>query len=215
MSDWMTPAATTVTLDGERLTIEDLAAISGGARVELDPAARARMVGSDAPVVRTKWAWIAGDAPPEGYADLVRGFVLGHCAGVGDVLPPAQVRAIVAARVNVFAIGRSGVRPELADRLLALLNEDRVPVVRAQGPVGAAGSAVLAEIARVSKVGNDQHNPGQPLHWDRTKSLDHADCLVRHLMDRGTIDSDGQRHSAKAAWRALALLQTELEEAAK
>lgn len=69
----------------------------------------------------------------------------------------------------------------------------------------------LAEVARVSKAGNDQHNPGQPLHWDRTKSLDHADCIVRHLIDRGTRDSDGQLHSAKLAWRALALLQTELE----
>lgn len=69
----------------------------------------------------------------------------------------------------------------------------------------------LAEIARVSKAGNDQHNPGQPLHWDKTKSLDHADCIVRHLIERGTIDTDGMRHSAKVAWRALALLQTELE----
>lgn len=70
----------------------------------------------------------------------------------------------------------------------------------------------LAEVARVSKAGNDQHNPGQPLHWDKTKSLDHADCILRHLADRGTIDSDNMRHSAKVAWRALALLQTELEQ---
>jgi hypothetical protein len=70
----------------------------------------------------------------------------------------------------------------------------------------------IAEVARVSKAGNDQHNPGQPLHWDRTKSLDHADCIPRHLIDRGSVDSDGMRHSAKLAWRALALLQTELEQ---
>lgn len=69
----------------------------------------------------------------------------------------------------------------------------------------------LAEVARVSKAGNDQHNPGKPLHHDRDKSGDHADCIVRHLVDAGTIDSDGQRHSAKVAWRALALLQEELE----
>lgn len=71
----------------------------------------------------------------------------------------------------------------------------------------------IAEIARVSKAGNDQHNPGQPLHWAREKSTDHADCIVRHLLERGTIDTDGQRHTAKVAWRALALLQTELEQA--
>jgi hypothetical protein len=72
----------------------------------------------------------------------------------------------------------------------------------------------MAEVARVSKAGNDQHNPGQPLHWARGKSTDHADCVARHLLERGTVDEDGQRHSAKMAWRALALLQTELELAA-
>ncbi len=69
----------------------------------------------------------------------------------------------------------------------------------------------IAEIARVSKAGNDQHNPGQPLHWARGKSQDHADCITRHLIERGTVDVDYQRHSAKMAWRALALLQEELE----
>lgn len=71
--------------------------------------------------------------------------------------------------------------------------------------------AALAAVAHVSKVGNDQHNPGQPLHWDRSKSTDEADALIRHFLERGTLDSDGLRHSAKVAWRALALLQKELE----
>ena len=70
----------------------------------------------------------------------------------------------------------------------------------------------MAAVAECSKAGNDQHNPGQPLHWAKGKSTDHADCLVRHLLERGTIDSDGIRHTAKVAWRALALLQTELED---
>ena len=72
----------------------------------------------------------------------------------------------------------------------------------------------LAEVARVSKAGNDQHNPGQPLHWARDKSSDHANCIGRHLIQRGSLDSDGMRHSAKLAWRALALLQEELEKEA-
>jgi hypothetical protein len=71
--------------------------------------------------------------------------------------------------------------------------------------------AALAAVAAVSKAGNDQHNPGQPLHWSRGKSTDHADCILRHLTDAGTLDSDGHRHTAKVAWRALALLQEELE----
>lgn len=69
----------------------------------------------------------------------------------------------------------------------------------------------LAAIANVSYVGNQQHNPGQPMHWARGKSMDHADCIVRHLIERGTVDDDGLRHSAKLAWRALALLELELE----
>jgi len=69
----------------------------------------------------------------------------------------------------------------------------------------------LAAVAACSKKGNDQHNPGQPLHWDRAKSTDESDALIRHFLERGTIDTDGIRHSAKVAWRALALLQKEIE----
>lgn len=69
----------------------------------------------------------------------------------------------------------------------------------------------LLEVSKVSKIGNDQHNPGTELHWDRSKSTDEADALARHLMESGTFDTDGQRHTAKCAWRALALLQKEIE----
>jgi hypothetical protein len=71
----------------------------------------------------------------------------------------------------------------------------------------------VAYVSLVSKVGNDQHNPGEPLRWAREKSTDHADCITRHLIDRGTNDTDGLRHSGKLAWRALAALQVELEAA--
>lgn len=70
----------------------------------------------------------------------------------------------------------------------------------------------LVAVAQVSQAGNDQHNPGQPLHWAREKSTDHRDTLLRHLFDSGTVDVDGGRHSAKLAWRALALLQLEIEQ---
>lgn len=72
----------------------------------------------------------------------------------------------------------------------------------------------LAAVAELSLIGGQQHNPGKPLFWDRSKSTDHGDCLMRHFLDRGTRDADGVRHSAKVAWRALALLQVELERAA-
>jgi len=70
--------------------------------------------------------------------------------------------------------------------------------------------AVMA-VANVSKVGNDQHNPGSPLTWDRSKSIDEPDALMRHLIQSGTLDTDGLRHTAKVAWRAMALLQKEIE----
>jgi hypothetical protein len=69
----------------------------------------------------------------------------------------------------------------------------------------------LLEVAHCSKVGNDQHNPGQPLHWAKEKSTDEADALGRHLLERGTFDTDGVRHSVKVAWRALAMLQREID----
>lgn len=69
----------------------------------------------------------------------------------------------------------------------------------------------LAEVSRVSKIGNDQHNPGKPLGWARGKSTDHENKIMRHLVDVGKKDARGVRHAARLAWRALALLQEELE----
>tara|TARA_R110002126_G_scaffold237443_1_gene380955 strand:+ start:3010 stop:3468 length:459 start_codon:yes stop_codon:yes gene_type:complete len=69
----------------------------------------------------------------------------------------------------------------------------------------------IREVSQCSFVGNEQHNPGKPLHWDRSKSGDEKDALTRHLLEAGTIDTDGIRHSAKVAWRALANLQKEIE----
>jgi hypothetical protein len=71
----------------------------------------------------------------------------------------------------------------------------------------------LAAVATLSMESNEQHNPGEPMHWAREKSNDHGDCIVRHQADSGTIDNDGQRHSTKVAWRALAQLELELEAA--
>lgn len=71
----------------------------------------------------------------------------------------------------------------------------------------------LLEVAHCSWKGNEQHNPGQPLHWAKEKSFDEPDALLRHLLHAGEFDTDGIRHSAKVAWRALAMLQRELEAA--
>lgn len=65
----------------------------------------------------------------------------------------------------------------------------------------------LVGVAVVSRIGNDQHNPGQPLHWAKEKSTDHLDCIQRHLLDFEGLDTDGTLHVDKVAWRALALAQ--------
>jgi hypothetical protein len=69
----------------------------------------------------------------------------------------------------------------------------------------------IVAISRVSWQGNEQHNPGMSLRWTRGKSSDESDTMLRHFMQRGTVDTDGIRHTAKAAWRALAMLQKEIE----
>lgn len=71
----------------------------------------------------------------------------------------------------------------------------------------------LAYVAHVSKIGNDKHNPNQPLQWAREKSNDHHDAAMRHLMESGGVDEHGVRHSGYLAWRALAILELELEAA--
>lgn len=70
----------------------------------------------------------------------------------------------------------------------------------------------IREVAKTSCIGNQQHHPNKPLHWDRSKSGNELDALSRHLMEAGEIDTDGVRHSAKVCWRSLANLQKELEE---
>lgn len=88
---------------------------------------------------------------------------------------------------------------------------DRKKIPLASGVLNYFPSALM-EVAKVSYQGNLQHNgPDAPLHWAREKSTDQDDTIIRHFLERGKIDSDGMRHSAKLAWRALALLQLELE----
>ena len=136
---------------------------------------------------------IAGAGPRE-WAEGLVGHAVGDCIGfrVYRKIPvPSQGRLPEATAIPSDAAQRkalpnvSGVLDYFPDALLA--------------------------VAGASKAGNDQHSPGKPLHWDRSKSGDEADALGRHLLQRGTFDTDGVRHSAKVAWRALALLQKEIE----
>ncbi len=68
-------------------------------------------------------------------------------------------------------------------------------------------------VAELSRLGNEKHNPGQPMHWARGKSMDHRDCVARHIMDADEIDDETQLAEAvSAVWRACAYLQVLAEE---
>jgi hypothetical protein len=69
----------------------------------------------------------------------------------------------------------------------------------------------LAAVAELSRIGNEQHNPGSEMHWDRSKSGDELDSMLRHTLDAGVEDTDKVLHDTKIAWRALANLQKVLE----
>lgn len=98
----------------------------------------------------------------------------------------------------------------IRERVLETSSEERKKYPMARGLLDYFPDA-LAEVSKVSYHGNEKHNPGQPMHHSRGKSNDHADCIMRHLAGRGKFDGE-IRESAALAWRALALLQQELED---
>jgi len=69
----------------------------------------------------------------------------------------------------------------------------------------------LAEVSRLSFRATQQHHPDEGMHWDRTKSLDHRNKILRHLVDTHTVDDKGNDHWAMVCWRALAGYQEYLE----
>src|SRR6185436_4157756 len=71
------------------------------------------------------------------------------------------------------------------------------------------------EVVRIARLGNEQHNPGEPLHWARGKSTDQMNAAFNHVFDYGAgqrVDSDGGYHLAKAIWRLMAQLQLDVEQ---
>jgi hypothetical protein len=108
-----------------------------------------------------------------------------------------------------------GLPPRFIDRLTSL---QRKQFPMATGLIDYAPDA-LAAVSHVSWVGNQKHNPGEPLHHARGKSMDHADCQIRHLSTR--LDPDPAyagdpieevSHLAQKAWRAIIELQERMEE---
>ena len=152
----------TVVLTGADLTIADVEAVARhGASAALDAHARERMAEARAVIaalvdegavvygVTTGFGDLATTfVDPARSAELQRRLLMSHAAGVGAPFPREIVRAMLLLRANTLALGHSGCRPELVDRLLAFLELGIHPVVPEQGSVGASGDlAPLAHLA--------------------------------------------------------------------
>jgi histidine ammonia-lyase len=151
-----------VVLTGADLTVGAVEAVArGGARVTLDVHARERMAEARAVVERLVASGEVVYGITTGFGDLATTFIppvdarrlqenllASHAVGVGPALPRDVVRAMLLLRANTLALGHSGCRPEVVDRLLAFLELGIHPVVPAQGSVGASGDlAPLAHLA--------------------------------------------------------------------
>ena len=152
-----------LTLDGRSLTIADVVRIARepGVQVGLDTAARDALVRSRALVQRaidtgqtiyginTGFGKLANvRVAVHQLEQLQTNLIRSHAAGVGAPLPSGVVRAVMLLRANVLLRPTSGVRPELVDALVAMLNAGVVPVVPEQGSVGASG-----DLAPLSHIG--------------------------------------------------------------
>src|SRR5215217_2988521 len=156
-------ARTDCVLDGRSLTIENVVSIARNptSRVSIDPSARSALSQSRQLVERaiqsgqtiyginTGFGKLANVRVPADQLDqLQTNLIRSHASGVGPPLPAPVVRAVMLLRANVLLRPTSGVRPELVDAVVDLLNARVVPVVPAQGSVGASGDlAPLSHIA--------------------------------------------------------------------
>lgn len=153
-----------VVIDGHHLTLDEVVAVArDGAQVSLAPAARERLqqaqrwveqiVAEGRPVygINTGFGVFADRRiSPSQSAQLSRNLVLSHAVGTGPALPAEVVRAAMLIRANTLASGHSGVRPEVVETLLAMLNAGVTPEVPAQGSMGSSGDlAPLAHLALV------------------------------------------------------------------
>jgi histidine ammonia-lyase len=146
---------------GETLTLADVVAVADGAPVAFPGTARARVdaareviraaVESGATIygVTTGFGSLADvRIEPAQAAELQHGIVRSHATAVGPPLSREEARAMLLLRAHVLALGHSGVRPEVIDLMVEMLNQDVIPAVPQQGSLGASGDlAPLANLA--------------------------------------------------------------------
>ncbi|MGB6826756.1 MAG: histidine ammonia-lyase [Terracidiphilus sp.] len=151
-------------LDGQPMKAADIEAVAlAGRKVGIAEEAKTRVAASRAAIEqilaegRTVYGVNTGfgklsdvHIPPESLGALQVNLVRSHAGGIGQPLSVPESRAMVLLRANVLAKGFSGVRPELVELLVAMLNADVTPVIPEKGSVGASGDlAPLAHLALV------------------------------------------------------------------
>src|ERR1700761_4385261 len=177
---------TMVELNGRSLSIDEVVRVArGGEPASISGSALGRMKVSRGKVeeaLRSETAVYALNTgvgllanvrlEADGIEQMQLNLVRSHCCGVGDPLPAEVVRAMMLIRANILAMGLSGIRPVVAERLCDLLNHDITPIVPKRGSVGASGD--LAPLAHMvlTLIGE-----GDAL-W-RGERMSAAECLER------------------------------------
>src|SRR5436190_8223097 len=183
----------TLTLNPTAIDLAALRQLWQGAPARLDDASLDRISASAASVerivaggetvygVNTGFGLLANTRiPPERLAELQRNLILSHSCGLGDALPRHVVRLMIVLKLLGLGRGYSGVRPLVIDALASLLDRDAMPLIPAQGSVGASGD--LAPLAH----------------------------LIAAMMGEGRIDVAGTILAAKAALDQLGMKPLEL-----
>ncbi len=152
-------------------------------RVRASAASVERIVASGETVygINTGFGLLASTRiPAERLAELQRNLILSHSCGLGDALPRHVVRLMIVLKLLGLGRGYSGVRPLVIDALQGLLDRDAMPLIPAQGSVGASGD--LAPLAH----------------------------LIAAMMGEGRIDVDGEILPARDALDKLGMQPLEL-----
>lgn len=151
-----------ISLTGQRLSLEQIDEVAHrGATVEISSDSYARMSATRRVVeqiiergdvvygVNTGFGKLSDvHVPPTSLKTLQINLVRSHCCGLGSPLSEPETRAMMLLRANVLAIGASGARPLVAERLVAMLNAEVLPLIPEKGSVGASGDlAPLAHLA--------------------------------------------------------------------
>ncbi|MEO0180332.1 MAG: histidine ammonia-lyase [candidate division WOR-3 bacterium] len=150
-----------ICIDGNSLSFEDVLRVAGGGvKVSLSPSSRERLLRSrqaleSAAKKRAVYGFNTGLGKlahvvlrPSELRQFQLNIIRSHAVGCGEPITPEETRAVVLLRANALAKGHSGIRPEVVEFLLEMLNRDLLPVIPSLGSVGASGDlAPLAHMA--------------------------------------------------------------------